>query len=225
MSQAQAVLESLEKMRTKRDFENMSRFAITADKAFGVSVSNIRKLAKQLGRSHELAAELWDTGWYEARMLTSFVDEPERVTPSQMDRWARDFDNWAICDTLCFHLFDRTPHAWRKIEQWSRRREEFVKRAGFALLASVALHDKQADDAPFLDSLSLIEQEAGDARNFVKKAVSWALRGIGKRNSTLKTAAIDLARRLGESPEPAARWVGKDALRDLSRPVKKKLAR
>ena len=217
MSQAQAVLESLEKMRTKRDFENMSRFAITADKAFGVSVSNIRKLAKQLGRSHELAAELWDTGWYEARMLTSFVDEPERVTPSQMDRWARDFDNWAICDTLCFHLFDRTPHAWKKIEQWSDKRAEFVKRASFALLASVALHDKKTGDEPFLESLELIERAATDERNFVKKGVSWALRSVGRRSPAVRQAALALSRRLAESPDSAARWIGKDALRDLTK--------
>jgi 3-methyladenine DNA glycosylase AlkD len=210
----------LERRGSKRNRDGMARYGIVAAKVFGVSVADIRQLAKRLGRDHELAAALWETGWYEARMLTAFVEEPKLVTPAQMDRWARDFDNWAICDTLCFHLFDRTPHAWRKIEQWSVRREEFVKRAGFALLASVALHDKQAADAPFIDSLSIIEQGASDARNFVKKSVSWALRSVGRRNGTLQSSAIALARRLAESSEPAARWVGKDALRDLSRPAK-----
>ena len=125
-------------MSTKRDRDNLARFGITASKAFGVSMANIQVLAKRLGRNHELAAALWDTGWYEARMLTSFVDEPARVTPAQMDRWCRDFDNWGICDTVCFHLFDRTPHAWAKVAQWSGKRDEFVKRAAFALLASLA---------------------------------------------------------------------------------------
>lgn len=219
------VLTWLERRGTKRNRDGMARYAIVADKVFGVSVADIRQLGKRLGRDHELAAALWETGWYEARMLTAFVDDPTLVTPAQMDRWAREFDNWAICDTLCFHLFDRTPHAWRKIEQWSTRREEFVKRAAFALLASVALHDKRAADAPFRDSLPLIEQGASDPRNFVKKSVSWALRAIGKRNGTLKAVAIDLARRLAESSEPAERWVGKDVLRDLTRPVKKRPAR
>ena len=210
----------LERRGSKRTCEEMlTRYSITAPKAFGVKVSDIRLLAKRLGRDHELAAALWETGWYEARMLTSFVDDPARVTPAQMDRWARDFDNWAICDTLCFHLFDRTPHAWRKVDQWSRRRDEFVKRAAFALLASVALHDKRTGDEPFLQSLALVERGASDGRNFVKKGVSWALRGIGRRNQALNVAAVELARRLAESPEAGARWVGKDALRELTGPV------
>ncbi len=209
----------LERKGTKRTREGMARYAIVAPKVFGVSVAMIRQLSKRLGRDHELALALWETGWYEARMLTSFVDEPARVTATQMDRWAKDFDNWAICDTLCFHLFDRTPHAWKKVEQWSKRRHEFVKRAAFALLASVALHDKRAPDDPFLKSLELIEREAADERNFVKKGVSWALRSIGRRNQSLNAAALETARRLASSPEPAARWVGKDALRELTSPV------
>jgi 3-methyladenine DNA glycosylase AlkD len=152
-------------------------------------------------------------------LLTSFVDEPARVTAAQMDRWARDFENWAICDTVCFHLFDRTPHAWRKVEQWSRRRDEFVKRAAFALLASLALHDKQAADQPFVRSLRLVERAATDERNFVKKGVSWALRSIGRRNRRLNTAAIAAAHRLVDSASAAARWVGRDALRELTSPA------
>jgi len=200
----------------------MARYGIVADKVFGVSMGTMQSLAKELGRDHDLALALWDTRWYEARMLTAFVDEPERVTASQMDRWARDFDNWAICDTLCFKLFDRTPYAWRKVEQWSKRRDEFVKRAAFALLASLALHDKKALDAPFLESLELIEREATDERNFVKKGVSWALRSIGHRNHALHVASLDLAKRLAKSSDPTTRWTGKDALKDLMRPAVKK---
>lgn len=210
------MLAWLKRHGTKRNRDGMARYAITAPKVFGVSMATLQELARELGRDHALAEALWQTGWYEARMLTAFVDEPARVTAAQMDRWARDFDNWAICDTLCFKLFDRTPHAWRKIHQWSTRREEFVKRAAFALLASVALHDKQGPDEPFLESLALIERAAEDDRNFVKKGVSWALRAVGRRNQALNTAAIATARRLAASVSPGPRWVGKDALRELA---------
>lgn len=215
--EVQAALSWLEEKSTQHDRENLARFGITASKAFGVSMANIKVLAKSLGRSHELAAALWDTGWYEARLLTSFVDEPARVTPEQMDRWCYDFDNWGICDTVCFHLFDRTPHAWAKVEQWSGEGEELVKRAAFALLASLALHDKRAADEPFAASLPFIERAATDERNFVKKGVSWALRSVGRRNAALNAAAVEVARRLVESPQAAARWVGKDALKELTR--------
>jgi len=207
----------LERRGTKRNRDAMLRYGIVAPKAFGVSVGDIKQLSKRLGTDHELALALWDTGWYEARMLAPFVDEPEKVTAAQMNQWARDFDNWAVCDHACFHLFDRTPHAWRKIEQWSVRRDEFVKRAAFALLASVALHDKRAADKPFLDSLALIERAASDERNFVKKGVSWALRGIGHRNAKLKSAAMKTAEKLIASQVPSARWIGRDAIRDLKR--------
>jgi 3-methyladenine DNA glycosylase AlkD len=214
-----SVLTWLKRHSSARTREGMARYGIPADNASGVSVADIRRIAKRLGRNHDLALALWDTGNYEARMLTPFIDEPARVTPSQMDRWCRDFDSWAICDALCFHLFDKTRHAWQKIAKWSNHREEFVKRAAFALLASVALHDKTAPNAPFLKSFVLIERAATDDRNFVKKAVSWALRGIGKRNPALNAAAIKLARRLADSPHPAARWTGRDALRDLATPA------
>lgn len=209
----------LEKRGSKRIVDEMAtRYGIHTTKAFGIRVGTIQQLAKQLGRDQTLADALWETGWYEARMLTAWVAEPDRVSSTQMDRWARGFDNWAIADTLCFHLFDRTPHAWRKVEQWSSRREEFVKRAAFALLASLAAHDKAAGDEPFADALPLIEREAGDDRNFVKKGVSWALRTIGRRSKALNQAAVDTARRLAESTEPGARFVGKDALRELTNP-------
>jgi 3-methyladenine DNA glycosylase AlkD len=213
----QATLTWMKRHGSKRNIEGMARYAIRAEKVFGISVGALRDLGKRLGRDHEFAAALWETGWYEARMLTPFVDEPVRVTPAQMDRWCRDFDNWAICDALCFHLFDKTPHAWRKVVQWSRRRKEFEKRAAFALLASLALHDKQAPNEPFLRSLPLIEEASTDERNFVKKAVNWALRGIGKRNPELNAAAISLAERLAASPLATPRCVGKDALRELTR--------
>lgn len=215
--QVQTALKWLQRHGSKRNRDGMARYAITSDKAFGVSVASVRILAKRLGRDHKLAVALWKTGWLEARMLTAFVDEPARVTPTQMDRWCKDFDNWAVCDALCFHLFDRTPHAWAKVEQWSTAPEEFVRRAAFALLASIALHDKRAPDKPFLTGLILIERAAIDERNFVKKAVNWSLRQIGGRNAVLNAAAMKVARRLSESPEPAARWVGKDALREFAR--------
>jgi len=220
MEEVQAVLTRLERQGTKRNRDGMARYAIRSEKVFGVTVAALQQLARRLGRDHELATALWDTGWYEARMLASFVDEPARVTPAQMDRWCRDFDNWAICDTVCFHLFDRTPHAFRKVEQWSKRRGEFAKRAAFALLASLALHDKQAGNGPFVQCLPIIETAADDDRNFVKKAVNWALRALGRRNPELNAAAVEVARRLAASPRASARWVGKDALRELSRPAR-----
>lgn len=217
--QVDAALTWLKNKSTRRDRDNLTRFAISTDKFFGVSMANMRVLAKLLGRNHELAAALWDTGWYEARMLATLVDEPGRVTPAQMDSWCRDFDNWAICDTACFWLFDRTPHAWQKVEQWARRREEFIKRAAFALLWSLTVHDKSATDDAFIRSLLLVKRAATDERNLVKKAVNMALRAIGKRNNALNAAAVQVALRLSASPDATARWVGKDALRELTSPA------
>ena len=217
-SEVDAVLASLARAGSKKVRDEMGpRYGIIAAKSYGVPMAQIKLVAKSIGRSHEMAAALWDTGWYEARMLASLVAEPKRVTAAEMDRWARDFDNWAICDTMCFHLFDRTEHALGKIEQWAGKREEFVKRAAFALLASVALHDKKAADETFLKCLPLIEKAADDERNFVKKGVSWALRGIGKRNAKLRAKASEVARRLAQSEKPAARWIGKDALREFAK--------
>jgi len=224
--EVQSALTWLKRHATKHTLEGMARYAIPSDNALGVSVADIRVLAKRLGKNHELAAALWKTGVYEARMLTSFVDEPSRVTSAQMDRWCRDFDSWGICDTLCFHLFDRTPFAWEKARQWSTSPREFVKRAGFALMASLVVHDKAAPGPRFLAFLPLIEQGAHDERNFVKKAVNWALRCIGKRDPALNLAAIAVAKRLAQSKEASCRWVGKDALRELAGPkVRSRLAR
>src|SRR3954452_3588373 len=158
----EAALAALERLGTAKDRENLTRFGIAAPKAFGVSMANVQRVAKEIGRSHEIAGALWTTGWYEARLLTSFVDDPAQVTPAQMDRWCRDFDNWGVCDTLCFNLFDRIPHAWAKVTAGSDVRREFVKRAAFALLASLAGHDKVAPDEQFLRTFPLIELAAID---------------------------------------------------------------
>ena len=204
---------------TRATRDGMARYAVPSHKAFGVSMKNIQALAKELGRDHALAAALWETGWYEARMLTAYVDEPERVTSAQMDRWCRQFDNWAICDTLSFALWDRTPYAWAKVEQWAGRREEFIKRTAFALLWSLTVHDKDAGDKQFIRGLALIEAAATDERNFVKKAVNMALRAIGKRNAGLNAAAASVATRLAASPDATARWVGRHALREITSPA------
>lgn len=214
---AEGVVTNLRKLASTATRDGMARFGIPSDNALGVTMADMKQLAKRLGKNHALAADLWKSGWYEARMLASLIDAPAQVTPAQMDRWRRDFDNWAICDTVCFHLFDRTPHAFRKIAQWRNERDEFGRRAAFALLACVALHDKQAADEPFVEGLMYISEAATDERNFVKKAVNWALRAIGGRNESLHAAAMVLARGLAESPDPTARWNGKDALRELTR--------
>jgi 3-methyladenine DNA glycosylase AlkD len=209
----------LERKGTKKTRDGYPRYGIVAKKALGVSVGDIKKIAKGLGQDHDLAEALWQTGWYEARLLACFVDEPTRVTPAQMDRWCRDFDNWGICDTACFVLFDRTPHAYAKVRAWARRKPEYERRAAFALLASLAGHDKKAPDATFLAFLPLIEKAASDERNFMKKGVSWALRGMGHRNPELHAACVGLAGRLAKSEDPTERWLGKDTLRDLTRPL------
>lgn len=194
----------------------MARFGINPDKALGVRIPDLRRLAKELGKDHSLALALWKTGVHEARILASMVDEPERVTERQMESWVRAFDSWDLCDQVCGNLFDRTALAGRKTEEWMGREEEFVKRAGFALAAWRAVHEGGAPDATFARLLPAIEREAYDGRNYVKKAASWALRQIGKRNRALNSKAVASARRLAEAESPAARWVGKDALRELT---------
>ena len=215
----QSALAWLKRHSTRATLEGMARYAIPSDKALGVAMKDIKTLGRKLGRNHELAAALWETGVYEARMAASFVDDPAQVTPAQMDRWCKDFDNWGVCDTLCFKLFDQTPHAWAMVNKWSTRRDEYQKRAAFALMASLALHDKKAPDAPFIKGLVLIEKAASDERNFVKKGVSWALRGVGRRSLALNADSVALARRLAASDQASARWIGKDALRELTSPA------
>ncbi len=215
--QVESALAWLRKHSTKAALDGMSRYAIPSTNAYGVAMKDIKALGKTIGRNHDLALALWETGVYEARMLSSFVGDPEKLTAAQMDRWCKDFDNWAYCDALSFNLFDRSPHAWAKVAKWSSRKNEFEKRAAFALLWSLALHDKSADDAQFMKGLALIEREATDERNFVKKAVNMALRAIARRNRKLEAAAIAVARRLASSENATERWVGKDALNEMTR--------
>ena len=210
-------IDALKQLGTRKGRDGMARYGLPSDKAFGVSVKDIQALAKRLGKDHRLAAALWTSGWHEARMLACYVDEPARVTSTQMDAWVRDFDNWGICDTVCFVLFDKTPHAWKKVEVWSKRREEYVKRAAFALLWGLTVHDKEAEDARFLRGLELIEVAATDERHYVKKAVNMALRATGKRNASLRAAALASARKLALLTSEPARWTGRDALRELSK--------
>ncbi|HEX9391859.1 MAG TPA: DNA alkylation repair protein [Usitatibacteraceae bacterium] len=217
--EVETALKWLKRHGSKATLDGMARYAIPSDKAYGVAMKDIKALGKQLGHNHALALALWDTAVYEARMLASFVGDPAKLTSAQMDRWCKDFDNWAFCDAMCFNLFDRTPHAWAKVAEWSGKRNEFEKRTAFALLWSLTVHDKRAGDEPFLQGLKLIEGAAGDERNFVKKAVNMALRAIGKRNPALRAAAVETARRLAASADATARWVGKDALRELTGPA------
>jgi 3-methyladenine DNA glycosylase AlkD len=212
----------LERRGTKRNRAGMARFGIVTAKAFGVSMATMEPLARRLRPDHELALALWKSGWHDARMLATMIDDAALVTPAQMEQWCRDFDTWAVCDTACFKLFDRSPLAWTRIRSWSGRRGEYQKRAAFALIASLASHDKQAADAKFLDLLPLIEKASGDERNFVKKGVNWALRAIGHRNPALHQAATMVAARLAASKDPTLRWIGKDALRDLERYARRK---
>jgi 3-methyladenine DNA glycosylase AlkD len=216
---AAGVVAWLKRTGTKRERDGMARFGLPSDKAFGVSVGTMQRYAKEIGQNHELSLALWETGWYEARMMAAFVGEPERVTPAQMDRWCADFDNWGIVDTVCFKLFDRTPHAWAKVDQWSRRDEEFAKRGGFALLACLALHDKAAGDDQFIKRLPLIERASTDDRNFVIKGVSWAFRLIGRRSPALNEVTVTLSRQLAASPSKSARWLGRGALKELTSPA------
>ena len=196
-----------------------TRFAIHTDKSFGTSMVDIKRLAKTIGKDQELAQALWKTGWHEAKALASFVADPKLTTPVMMDAWCHDFINWADCDTACFVLFDKTPHALVKVKQWAKRKPEFEKRAAFALLAGCALHDKKGPDEPYLTLLPLAVAAASDERNFVKKAVSWALRALGGRSAVLHDAVLAVAKGLATSQNSTERWVGKDVLRDITRPL------
>lgn len=190
---------------------------VTKAEVYGVSVAILRAMAKKIGYDHDLSEKLWATGIHDARMLATMVDDPADVTPAQMERWVKDMDNWGIVDTACFHYWDRSPHAFAKIEKWSKAKDEFVKRAAFALLASCALH-KQGADEQMLRGLELIEREASDNRNFVKKANNWALRAIGgKKSLKLRAAARELAEQLASSDNATERWNGKDALRAFAK--------
>ncbi|MEO8029605.1 MAG: DNA alkylation repair protein [Gemmatimonadota bacterium] len=215
-SRVAEVIELLRRRGSKAGLASMARYAIPSGRAFGVSMSQMKVLSKKLGADHRLAAELWASGWYEARMLACLLDDPALVTAAQMDRWSREFDNWAIADTACFALFDRTSDRWRMVEKWSRSPREFVRRGAFALLWGLTVHDKAAPDAEFLKGLAVIERAATDQRHWVKLAVNMALRATGKRNAALNRAAVASARRLAGATDPTARWIGSHALRELT---------
>jgi 3-methyladenine DNA glycosylase AlkD len=210
------VLNILRKLGDPRNVEGMARFGIKPAVALGVPKPALRKLAKDLGQDHHLAQRLWASGMHESRVLASMVDDPVKVTGAQMEAWANDFDNWDVCDQCCMNLFWRTAFAYEKAEEWSANGKEFVKRAGFVLMASLALHDKKASDSKLERFLSSIEREAADDRDYVRKAVNWALRQIGKRNAGLRQRAIEVALELQQAEPKSARWIGSDALRELS---------
>ena len=211
----QHILRILKSHYKPENIEGMARFGIVARKAYGVPTLALRKLAREIGKDHALAQRLWASGIHDARGLAALIDDPAEVTEDQMESWVADFDNWAVCDGVCLHLFRRTPFAHGKAIEWTARDEEFVKRAGFALMACLAVHDKRAGDRQFERFLPIIEREATDDRNFVRKAVNWALRQIGKRNLGLNRKAIERAERIRALDSRAARWIAADALREL----------
>jgi len=194
----------------------MSRFGIPTDNALGIPTPVLKKLAKEIGRDQALAQDLWSSGIHEARSLAALIGDANKISERQIERWVKEIDSWDVCDGCCWYLFNRTPFAYRKAMEWSRRNEEFVKRAGFALMASLAVHDKTAPDGKFLRFLPVIKREAKDDRNFVRKAVNWALRQIGKRNLKLNRAAIQTAREIRRLDSRSARWIAADALRELA---------
>ncbi len=208
-------LRKLRSLGEQRNIDGMARYGIRAKVVYGVAKPRMDELARRIGRDHELALELWGTGVHEARILAGMIDVAEQVTSKQMDRWVHDFDNWDVCDGTCCHLFVFAEPAWKKAIEWSRRNEEFIKRAGFALMAYLAYRDKTAADAKFSRLLPMIAREAHDERNFVRKAVNWALRNIGKRNVRLNRAAIREAEKIRKQNLRAARWIAADALREL----------
>jgi 3-methyladenine DNA glycosylase AlkD len=212
---AKRVLRELRSLGTRRNIEGMARFGIVAKDVYGVSKPRLDELARRIGRNHSLGLELWETGNHDARILAGLIAERKRVTSKQMERWVCDFDNWDVCDGTCCHLFVFAAPAWQKAHSWSRRKKEFQKRAGFALAAFLACHDKRAPDAKFRKYLNVIERESWDERNFVRKAVNWALRNIGKRNAALNRAATASARRIAMQGSRSARWIAADALREL----------
>jgi 3-methyladenine DNA glycosylase AlkD len=216
---ADAVLAWMKKHGSKATRDGMARYGLPTEKVFGITMSQLKALAKLVGRNHDLATGLWATGLYDARMAAALIDDPAEVTSAQMDRWCREFDNWGVVDTVCFALFDRTPHAWAKVSRWAPKKPEFERRAAFALLWGLTVHDKAASDANYLEGLRLIEQAATDDRHYVKKAVNMALRAVGKRNAALNAAAIVVAQRLSDSDDATASWIGRDALRELRGPV------
>jgi 3-methyladenine DNA glycosylase AlkD len=227
MSSALEVKQVVDRLRSIGDpkaAEGMARFGIQSSNSFEVSVPKLRALAREVGLDHRLALKLWETGLHDARLLATMIDDPQQVKVAQMEKWVRDFDSWDIVDGCCGNLFDKTPFAITKAGEWCRRKEEYEKRAGFVLMAELAVHDKNAKDQVFLEFLPLITSGASDKRNFVKKAVNWSLRQIGKRNMRLNKAAVSTAIKIQKVESGAAEWVASDALRELQSPqVQKRL--
>jgi len=218
------VLKKIKSLGDPKNVEGMARFGINPKDTYGVSIPNLRKLAKEIGKDHKLAGQLWDSGVHEARILAGMIDDPKLVTEGQMDAWIADFDSWDVCDQVCMNLFDKTPFAFEKAKEWVKRSEEFEKRAGFALMSCLAWHDKESSDSKFIAFFPLIKNGSTDERNFVKKAVNWALRQIGKRNTNLNKAAIAVAEEIQKLNSKPAKWIATDAIRELqSSSVQKRL--
>jgi 3-methyladenine DNA glycosylase AlkD len=209
------VIAQLKKHSNPKDKEGMARFGINSKYALGVRVPIMRNLAKKIGKNHKLAKDLWKTKIHEARILASMIDDPRMVGEKQMDNWVKEFNSWDLCDQCCSNLFNKLPISWQKVGEWTDRKEEFVRRAGFALIAYLACHDKKAKDKDFINFFPLIKKYSTDNRNFVKKAVNWALRQIGKRNSRLRDKAINLAREIQKIDSKIAKWIAKDAIKEL----------
>ena len=215
MPSVEEILEKLEAKAGPDQLEGMARYGMVAERRLGVSVPNMRKIAKELGKDHKLALELWKTGIPEARIVAAMIDQPEKLTERQMEEWVKGINSWDVCDQVCMNLFEKTPLAWKKILDWAEREEEFVKRAAFALIACLAWHNREAQDEEFIKLFPVIKCGAMDERNLVKKAVSWALRNIGKRNPNLNKAAIRAAKEIQRIDSRAARWIASDAVREL----------
>jgi 3-methyladenine DNA glycosylase AlkD len=215
-SRRDEILERLKALSNPEVIEGMARYGINPANVYGVNIPPLRSLARELKKDHTLALELWASGIHEARILASMIDDPRQVSEAQMETWVKDFDSWDVCDQCCSNLFDKTPYAWDKAVGWSESSEEYVKRAGFVLMTQLAVHDKKAANEEFLKFLPIIKREAPDERNFVKKAVNWALRQIGKRNRSLNQAAIATAQEIQMLDSKSARWIAADALRELT---------
>jgi 3-methyladenine DNA glycosylase AlkD len=220
------VLRQLKSLANPENVAGMARYGINTESVLGISIYTLRPIAREIGKNHKLALQLWASGIHEARILASMIGDPEKLTQEQMEDWVKDFDSWDVCDQVCSNLFDRTVFAHDKAIEWSHREEEFVKRAGFALMAALAVHDKRAPDEAFERFLPVIRAQSTDDRNYVRKAVNWALRGIGKRNQALNWAAIAAAEGIRAMDSRSSRWVGSNALRELtSDRIQKRLAR
>jgi len=215
MASVEAVLERLQSKARPDQLEGMARYGMAIERRLGISVPDMRKMAKELGQDHNLALELWKTGIAEAKIIAAMIGDPNKLTERQMEDWVKDINSWDVCDQVCMNLFEKVPFAWKKIIDWSERGEEFVKRTAFALIACLAWHDKKARDEEFIELLPVIMRGATDERNFVKKAVNWALRNIGKRNLNLNKAAIQTAKEIQRLDSKAARWIASDTIREL----------